>query len=301
VEVARQVPGPDDLRSRLAGYAGVHLANGRRVAGEDLPAADEELERSLALWRTGAAEDPGLLNAARVLGLEASLRRAQRRLPEALALIDQALAIDSWGETPALLLAKARALVELGEFEASIALLQAVHQMNADREPRKRYVVCNLLVLNLCHAGRYAAAELLLPELGALALRLGNRLDLLRADWLAGKVAAGQGRADEAVAILGRVRDQFLALHNAYVFALATLELAEVHAALGHTAEVKALARESAPVFADQEIHREAQRALELFCCAVEEERLTAELLRSLIAYLCRARYDPQLRFEQVP
>ncbi|HVR08571.1 MAG TPA: hypothetical protein VMW75_11035, partial [Thermoanaerobaculia bacterium] len=97
------------------------MANGRRVAGEDLPAADEELERSLALWRTGAAEDPGLLNAARVLGLEASLRRAQRRLPEALALIDQALAIDSWGETPALLLAKARALVELGEFEASIA------------------------------------------------------------------------------------------------------------------------------------------------------------------------------------
>ena len=173
------------------------MANRRRVAGEDLPAADEAFERSLALWHTGAAEDPGSLNAARVLGLEASLRRAQCRLPEALALIDQALALDSWGETPALLLAKARALVEVDEFEASIALLQAVHQMDADREPRKRYLVCNLLVLNLCHAGRYAAAELLLPELGALALRLGNRLDLLRADWLAGKVAAGQGRADD--------------------------------------------------------------------------------------------------------
>ena len=63
------------------------MANRRRVAGEDLPAADEAFERSLALWHTGAAEDPGLLNAARVLGLEASLRRAQCRLPEALALI----------------------------------------------------------------------------------------------------------------------------------------------------------------------------------------------------------------------
>jgi hypothetical protein len=88
-----------------------------------------------------------------------------------------------------------------------------------------------------------------------------------------------------------------MTLGNAYDAALATLELAEVHAGLGHTAEVKALARESAPIFEDQQVHREAQRALALFRQAAEEERVSGELLRSLIVYLYRARHDPQLRF----
>jgi hypothetical protein len=78
-------------------------------------------------------------------------------------------------------------------------------------------------------------------------------------------------------------------MENAYDVALVTLELAEVHAALGRTAEVKALARHSAPLFAGQGVPREAQRALALFCRATEEERLTAELLHSLVAFLRRA------------
>jgi tetratricopeptide (TPR) repeat protein/DNA-binding XRE family transcriptional regulator len=301
VEVARRIEGAEGFRSRATGYAGVHWANGRRVAG-GLPAADEAFESFLELWNAGAAEDPGRFNGARVLGLEASLRRAQRRLPEALDLIDRALAIDTWGETPALLLAKARALAEMGSFEASLASLrQALPQIEADREPRRRYVVCNLLVLNLCHLGRYSEADLHLSELRALALRLGNRLDLLRTDWLAAKVAAGQGRPDEAVATLVHVREQFLATDNAYDVALVSLELAEVHAALGHTGEVKSLARESAPLFADQGVHREAQRALALFSRAIDEERLTADLLHNLIAFLYRARHDPEIRFNPGP
>ncbi len=63
---------------------------------------------------------------------EAALRRAQRRLPEALALLDRALAIDPWGETPSLLLSKARALMELGDYQESISVLQAtVGQIDA--------------------------------------------------------------------------------------------------------------------------------------------------------------------------
>jgi hypothetical protein len=78
VEVARRLPGSEGFRSRATGYAGVHRANGNRVAG-GLPAASVAFESFLTLWNAGAAEDPGRFNAARVLGLEASLRRAQRR------------------------------------------------------------------------------------------------------------------------------------------------------------------------------------------------------------------------------
>jgi hypothetical protein len=76
---------------------------------------------------------------------------------------------------------------------------------------------------------------------------------------------------------------------NAYDAALVTLELAEIHAALGHTAEVKALARESAPVFQAQGVHREAQQALDLLRHAAEEGRITAELVHGVVTYLYRS------------
>jgi tetratricopeptide (TPR) repeat protein len=193
VVAAAAVPGTAGWRSRLQGYAQAHLTSAVRVGG-DLNEADRACSRGKELWQAGAADDPGLLNAARVLHLEASLRRAQRRLPEALALLDQALDLDRWGETPSLLLGKARALEELGQHDDAIALLlRAESQLDRQREPRNYFVARTLMVLNLCHLGRHAKAEVGLPEVRALANKLGNQLDLLRVDALRGKVAAGLG------------------------------------------------------------------------------------------------------------
>jgi tetratricopeptide (TPR) repeat protein len=234
-----------------------------------------------------------------VLHLEASLRREQRRVHEALALLDQALAIDRWGETPSLLIGKARALDELGQHEAAIALLlRAESQLDRQREPRNLFVARHLLALNLCHLGRYAEAELTLAEVRTLAIELGNQLDLLRVDGLQGKIAAGLGRTHQAIEALARVRAAFMAQGNAYDTALVTLELAEVYASLGRTAEVKALARESAPVFQAQGVHREARQALELFRRAAEEERVSAQLVRGVVTYLYRSRHDARVRYE---
>jgi transcriptional regulator with XRE-family HTH domain len=298
VLVAAAVPGSEGWRSRLEGFGGAHLGNAERVGG-DLNAADRTFARAGDLWQAGAADDPGLLNAARVLHLEASLRRDQRRLDEAHALLDQALKIDRWGETPTLLMGKAKALEELGEHETAIALLLGLEsRIDAAREPRDLFVVRAQLVGNRCYLGRYGEAASGLAELRALAGRLGNALDLLRVDWLEGQVAAGLGHTGEAIEALGRVRAAFLAQGNAYDTALVTLELAEVYAAMGRTAEVKALARESAPVFQDQGVHREARRALALFCRAAEEERASAELVRGVVIYLHRSRHDARVLYE---
>jgi tetratricopeptide (TPR) repeat protein len=233
-----------------------------------------------------------------VLHLEASLRRNQRRLREALALLDQALELDRWGETPTLLMGKAKALEELGQHEAAIALLRQVEsQLDREREPRSLFVVRAQLVGNLCFLGRHAAAEMGLAEVRALAGRLDHQLDLLRVDWLQGKVAAGLGRAGEAIVALGNVRTAFMARGIAYDAALVTLELAEVYATLGRTVEVKALARESAPIFRAQGVHREAQRALALFRRAADQERVSAELVRGVVTYLYRSRHDARLRY----
>jgi hypothetical protein len=235
------------------------LANGLRVDGQSLPAAAKAMEHAVEAWRAGAGADGGLLNAARVLSLVASMRRDQRRLGEAMAALDEGLRIDRWGETPALLLGKARTFIELGEFEASIdQLCLAGAAVEGHGEARTGYVIEGLWITNLCRLGRFGAAEKRLPRLRSLAC--GNRLDLLRADWQMATVAAGLGREDEAVALLRRVRTEFVALRNAYDAAMVTLELAEVQAARGRVAEVQALARESAPIFMDQRVHREAQR-----------------------------------------
>jgi tetratricopeptide (TPR) repeat protein/transcriptional regulator with XRE-family HTH domain len=301
VVAAATVPSSDGWRWRLEGYCRHHLGSAVRVGG-DLNRADRAVSRAKELWDAGAGDDPGLLNAARVLRLEASLRREQRRLPEALALLERAIEINRWGETPALLIGKAKALEELGQHEAAIALLlQAAAQVDGEREPRNFLATRQLLVLNLCHLGRHKEAELGLAEVRALAEKLGNQLDLLRVDWVQGLVAAGLGGTDEAIALFGRVRAAFMAQGNAYDTALVTLELAQVYATLGRTAEVKALARESAPTFEAQGVHREAQQALALFRRAAEKQSVSAELVRGVLAYLYRSRHDAQARFQRPP
>lgn len=94
------------------------------------------------------------------------------------------------------------------------------------------------------------------------------------------------------------MRQDFLARDNAYDAALVTMEMAVLHLEAGQTGEVKSLAREMAPIFEAQKVHREALAALLLFREAVEQDAATAGLARRVVAYLYRARHDPDLRFE---
>ncbi len=299
VLVGQRVRGEVGWRQRVEGYARANLTNTLRVGGE-LQGAAKMWARAAALWQAGADADPGLMNEARILGLEASLRRERRELAEALALLDRALAIDRWGETPALLLGRSKALEELGDFAGSIETLrQVAAKIDGEREPRKLFAIRHNLAANLCHLGRHAEAEGVLPEVRALARRLGHQLDDLRVGWLEAKVAAGLGRTEAAVAGFERVRAGFAERGIGYDAALATMELAEVLAAEGRTGEVQALARESAAIFAAQGVHREAQRALAVFRRAAEEERVSVELVRGVLGYLERARRDPQLRYQE--
>jgi transcriptional regulator with XRE-family HTH domain/tetratricopeptide (TPR) repeat protein len=298
VRVARRVEEDSPWPLRLEGYAWAHLANALRVAS-DLPAAERTFVHAMGLWEAGAASDPGLLNEARVLHLLASLRRAQRSLPETLALIDRALAVDRWHETPRLLISKAKALEQAGDYHEAVKLLrQVASQSGRNEEPELVFWVRWNLAVNLCQLGQYAEAELLLPDIRSLAATVGGHLDRVRVRWIQGKIAAGQGRPEEALSILAEVRREFLARSLVYDAALVTVELSEIYASLGQTSRVKLLAHESASVFAAQGVHREAQAALEHFRAAAEAERLSLELVRRVVAYLYRARQDPHLRFE---
>jgi len=130
-----------------------------------------------------------------------------------------------------------------------------------------------------------------------MTVRLGNELDFVRLHWLEARVFAGMGQFEEAVAAFRQVRGEFAARGIAYDTALVSLELAGLLAEQGRAGEVKSLARQMAFIFKAQGVHREALTALSMFRKAAEEEAVTAELARSVLDFLQRARRDPALRF----
>jgi tetratricopeptide (TPR) repeat protein len=299
-KISQQAEGDSLWRRRIQGYAGIHLGNAWRVHGK-LQTSDEAFGRALPLWKAGAPGDPGLLNEARVLGLEASLRLDQQRPAEALALLDQALAVDRHGESRYLLINRARVLEQLGDFAAAIVdLRKAAPLLDETQEPRQLLVIRFTLLSNLCHLQRFAEAEALLPEVRAQAERLGQGLDMVRTLWLQGWIAAGQGRSQEAIDALEQVRLEFARERIPSDAALVTLQLATLYLEAGRSGDVRQMALALARILRTEGLHTKAVAALRLFYEAVEKEALTVELARRLSEYLFRAQRNPELPFEAV-
>lgn len=296
LRVSQLVPGSEAARSQIQGYAWAFVGNARRVASK-LPEAEEAFKKSRSLRQTGT--DPGLLDEARLLDLEASLYRAQRRFDDALSLHDQALAVLTSRNAAYILLNKAFTLEQKGDAqEASHTLEKATALVDGTRDPRLLCVLRFNLAVNLVHQGLHAKAAALLPEIRDLAVQLSNGLDLLRVVWLEARIWAGLGQTDQAITALEQVRAEFASREIAYDVALASMELAVLHIEGGRTREVKNLARQMLWIFRSQGIHREALAALRLFCEAAEHEQATVDLARRVVDYLERARHNPDLRFE---
>ncbi|MFL6233619.1 MAG: hypothetical protein ACJ76N_10840 [Thermoanaerobaculia bacterium] len=293
-QIAERVRGPEEWRNRLQGYAAAHEANVLRVSG-DLGSADTTLEEAKRLWQAGS--DPAaLLDPGRLPDLEASLRRAQRRLPEALALLDEAAAVGRRPERA--LLQKGYTLEVMGEYEKAVAaLLRAAPLVIQQGDSRLESILSGNLALNYCHLGRFEEAALLANRVRATALETGDEIEALRMTWAQGRIAAGLGRAEEARNLLSQARREFAARRMDFDVALALLEESALLLDEGREAEVKILARELAILFDAKGVHREALAALRLFQEAVEQDHATAELARRVLGYLYRARHNPDLQF----
>lgn len=298
LKAAERVPGPEPRRRRSEGYAWAHLGNARRVAN-DHAGGDVAFAEYRGRWKAGALDDDGFFDPALPLDLEASLRRAERRFDEALRLHARALAVAPPASVAYVLLNKAGTFQQAGRHERAISTLrEAARHIDGERQPRQLFGLRFNLARNMCHLDRHAEAEALLPEVRQMAIESGFDLDLIRVVWLAGHVAAGLGRREEAMAAFEQVRWDFAAKGLPYDMALASLDLAQLYLEEGRTAEVKAIAGEMMTVFASRQVHREALAALALFRQAAEAEAATADLARRLSSYLERARREPGLHFE---
>jgi len=293
-EIAEQVQGPESWRHRIRGYALGHVANSLRVPGE-LVAAEVTLVEAKRLW--AASSDPaGALDPGRLLDLEASLRRDQRRFDEALALLEEALRVGRCRER--YLIKKGFTLEVMGDFERAVeTLLEAQPLVESSGDDRLSDILHHNLALSLTHLGRYREAAELGRRVRTRSGERGDELGVFRGIWLEGRIAAGLGFAGEALELLAKARRAFASRGMGYDVALALLEEAVLLLEEGRTAEVKVLAKELTKVFESKGVHREALGALRLFKEAAEQEAATAELARRVLGYLFRARYDQGLRF----
>lgn len=292
VLIADLAPGEPAFHARSQGYALFHRGNAFRVKGRLRPEADADFDQANILWKAGKAGDPErLLDEARVLGMEASLRREQRQFPEALDLLDRALAVDRGGLRIHLLINRAKILEEQGDFaQALAALRQVLPLVDAEREPSLLWAARINLLVDLCHLGHHAVAAEEFESVRQLAVRLGGGIRQARLGWLQGWIKAGLGQPAEAEAAFERVRRELLQRDIPFDAALVSLELAVLYQEQGRTAEVRQLTRELAPVFESQRISREALATLLLFREAVELETLTLELAQRLRDELRRTR-----------
>ncbi|MBW8764739.1 MAG: hypothetical protein JF630_00415, partial [Geodermatophilales bacterium] len=296
-EIAGLVQGPEGWRKCVQAFAAAHFANVLRVAGE-LKGAEAAFARARQLWLSGSDPDQ-VLDPGRLLDLEASLRRDQRRFEEALALLEEALRVGRCPER--YLIKKGFTLEVLGDYERAVeALLQAEPLLKREAEPRLWYKQRFNLAVNHCHLGHHSEAAMLVQQVRDLAADLGDEVFLIRVIWLDGRIAAGLGRPEEARRLLAQARREFAARGMGYDVALALLEEAALLLEEGRAAEVRALTPGLAQVFESRGVHREALAALRLFQEAAQRGEATAELARRVLAYLFRARHDQGLRFEAI-
>lgn len=293
--IAKWVRGPEGWQRRLRGYALAHWANLLKVRG-DLPIADIRLEEAKRLWKAGC--DPaGLLDPGRLLDIEGSLRREQRRFDEAHSCFDQAIPLSRFPERTLIL--KGTTYEVMGDYEQALATyLEAKPVAERRGNPRLIYMLHFNIAATCCNVGSYGQAAELLGQVREQLAARGARIEEIRLKWLEGRIHAGLGRRAEALRLLAEARERFAAEEKFYDVAQALLEEGALLLEENRTEEVKELTRELPKVFASKGVHREARAALKIFQEAVEREAATAELARRILSFLFRARFDQGLRFE---
>lgn len=285
-----------DLRAQYWAYTG----NIRRIRS-DLRSAEVSFQRAAQCMENGTGDPVGR---GELLALKATLRRDQRRLREALQLLNRAAtAFRKAGDrhlVGRVLLKKALVCNDAGNPELGITMLRkAMQHIDARREPRLRLAIQEQLVFFLNQAGRHWEALTLLPEAHSLAEEVGSHLDHLRVLWVEGLIALDLSWYERAEKALNTVRKGFVDKHIGYDAALVSLDLAGLYLRQGRTTETRQLALEMLPIFQSRDIHREALAALLIFRRAVEIETVTLGMVEDIAEYLKRARRNPEVIYEQ--
>lgn len=294
----------------------LHLANLARLAAEACPVEAAGSEARLADVRSQAWRQYG--NSLRVLGqlreaeeaisvagrhLEAgtrdpllrarfwtqafSLRLAQRRFDEAIALAEEAgriyLELGDEHAFASTLVQKAIASLYAGEAEESIRTLnEAIPLVDAERDPNLLLSACHNLVRSYIELGRPEQALSLYSETQELYRRSEDPLFKLRLAWQEGLLLRDLGHLRASEAALLQARQGFVERELFYEAALISLDLAAVYVKLHAEAELKQTVAETVPIFRALGVERELLASLLQLQQLSHQSRQTLSLLQVL-------------------
>lgn len=279
-----------DLRAR----AFAELANAYRVA-DDLDAAERALRRA-SEWSARGTQDPLLL--ARIMRLAAAQRGAQRRFPEAQALLDAVYTIyERHGDRSN----AGRALISKGLYtgyasdpEKAIRYLTAgLAMINPASDPKLVLSAVHNLANFLTDCGRFREARRILRRSKKAYFTTGDRLNLIKLRWVEGKIAFGLGEHNRAEAAFRDAQTGFAQAGLGYHAALVSLDLTAVLLDKGETAAARQLIEQTITIFRSRRIAREALAALLLLKRSLDTDRGSLGLLQTVRAYLKRLEARP--------
>lgn len=284
-----------DLRARTF----AELGNAYRV-NDRFSEADTAFEQAIGFLEEGTG-DP--LLQARVLDLFASLRSAQRKLDDAVELLE--LVHNLYLEAGDRHLA-GRALISKGintrcqghPREAESLLAKGLQLIERERDPQLVSIGQQTLLDALTDCGEYRQASALLLQSGLREAFAAEPLNLLKLRWVEGKIHTGLGRPEKAERAFIEVRREYLRLGQIYDASLVGLELASVWLRLGRPAQVRDLAEEMYQTFLDLGVQPEAARALYFVREACLVQAVTVAMIERVRQFLERLPWHPGLRFE---
>jgi tetratricopeptide (TPR) repeat protein len=301
-ELARKVA---NRNPRMPGYFDLYTlalalqANACR-AGGDLWGASQSFEAVRQIMSEHGVMDLEVV--ARVDDLMGSLRKDQRRLPEAERLLRRAALLFSLRRAPD---DAARVLTNLadvyrlqGDLEQAIEMARsALGLLGPEADLLLRVAGHFNLTVYLMEAGRHEEAAALFEADRGLYEQVREPWLQLRLTWIRGDIAVASGDFARAEQAYLEARDGCIAQGIGYDAAMVSLDLAVLYLKEGRMADVQRVAEEMLPIFQAQDVHREALAALRLFQEAARRQELTVEKALEVAAYLREARGEPGRRF----
>lgn len=296
-----------NLDPHLYGRAAIHDLNARASAelanayrlNDEFESAEEALATAEGFLADGTG-DPLIL--ARLLEVEVSLRSDQKRLGEALELLDvlHPLYVEL-GEThlagQTLISQGINTAIDDRPGEAVPLFREGLDLIDPERDPQLAAIGRHGLLNALELSGEHREAGRLLLESGLREAFADDPLNLAKLRWLEGKIHAGLGKLWRAEQVLGEVRNGFLERGQGYEAALVGLDLAAVWLRQDNHAAVRDLAEEILEAFAVLGIQREGIKAVRYLREACRREMATPALVQRVAGFLRRLEWQPQLRF----
>ena len=287
-----------DLQVRVLG----ELANGHRL-NDQFETSDATITEALRALENLGSGDLMLRN--RLYDIRASLRIDQRRLGEALDLLE--LIHTSYLEMGERHLA-GRALISQGSAtfyadrprEAARLLKKGLALIDPPRDPRLATTGTYNRLDALVEAGDLREASSVLLESSLRQAFSSDPLNLLKLRWLEGKIFEGTKKYRRAEEIFSEVKQGFARSDRSYEEALVGLELAAVYLRQRKSEAAEELAVEALETFKDLKVSYEAKRAVTYLREACRQKVASAAMVQEILRFLKKLERDPTLSFVPV-